>query len=335
MIPKRPNQKSRPLLWTLLISVGLHIIFLALKWSATHLGTTPEENKPIEITQLPPQYRPPTPQAQRRPPSPVPKIKTKPEQEIAETEDNRNRELDPNAKFLSDHTQTAEKQMKARNIDDFRQKKGTGANRGEKAAMEKPVTGEENQQKPPSEITADGDKLADKKQDTGHGVKRDWKTLTLKDLSLGGDGDYSAATDDRLKGVDEGDRTVLSTREYKFFSYYFRIKELLRQYWKPNVERKLTYLWARGKSVSGEEMVTQLLILLDDKGIIQKISRLGSCGFAELDEAAIEAFQKAGPFPNPPKGMMDPDGFVRIRWDFILRAEAGPSINFRSAGNGT
>ena len=49
----------------------------------------------------------------------------------------------------------------------------------------------------------------------------------------------------------------------------------------------------------------------------------------------MEAFQQAGPFPNPPKGMLDADGFVRIRWDFILKAEAAPRINFGSAGSGS
>jgi hypothetical protein len=35
---------------------------------------------------------------------------------------------------------------------------------------------------------------------------------------------------------------------------------------------------------------------------------------------------------NTPKGMVDADGLVRIRWDFILKTEAGPQISFRAPG---
>ena len=51
------------------------------------------------------------------------------------------------------------------------------------------------------------------------------------------------------------------------------------------------------------------------------------------DQYSVDAFQKAGPFPNPPKGIVEDDGFVRIRWDFILKTEAAPRIQFQSSGN--
>lgn len=72
---------------------------------------------------------------------------------------------------------------------------------------------------------------------------------------------------------------------------------------------------------------------MNDKGNLTKISKLSGSGFSEIDEAAIEAFQKAAPFPNPPQAMIEEDGFVRIRWDFILTADSGPRIQFRNAGS--
>ena len=125
----------------------------------------------------------------------------------------------------------------------------------------------------------------------------------------------------------------MSTREFKFFSYYHRIKELLRQYWKPNIERQLARIWGRGKNISEEELVTQVLVLLDDQGTLRKVSRIGSSGVQEVDEAAVAAFQQAAPFPNPPRGIVDSDGFVRIRWDFILKTDTGPRIQFSTAGS--
>lgn len=255
---------------------------------------------------------------------------------MAETSDAHNRLEDKNAKVLSDHTQTAKKQTRAKLIDDFRKKAGTGmkSSSSDKLAFIPPngkLTKEKSKEETPeSEI---GDQSLPKPQTSEKvGIKRDWKTLSLKDLSLG-DGAPAAASDDHLKDYEQGEDTVLSTREYRYFSYYYRIKELLRQYWKPNVEQKLYKMWAKGTNLNDDEIVTKVVVLLNGSGQIQKISRIGSCGFAELDQAAIEAFQKAAPFPNPPKGIIESDGFVRIRWDFILKTEATPRIQFRNVGS--
>lgn len=289
--------------WLLLLSLFFHAMVLwngARDYKPYHF----DDRAPIEITQAPPQAMPRT-KAQKRP-------------EIAETEDAKNRKLDPNAAVLSDRNQTAQQQTRAAHTDDFRQKMGTGLKSHSQKATT-PATGEASES-----ANGEGAKAA--------GIKRNWKTLTLKDLGIGGDGAPTAASDDRLSDVARGDRTVLSTREFKFYSYYHRIKETLRQYWKPNVERKLAMLWSKGAKMEDAELVTQVVVLIDEKGKVTRINRLSSSGFEELDSAAIEAFNAASPFPNPPAGMKDPDGLVRLRWDFILKTEASPQITFR--GNG-
>lgn len=304
--------RANLLAWGLGLSVLAHFLMLVAQIPVWKTDTAPDfTSAPIEVTQPKPEWFEPREKKQAA----TPKLKTK-DMEIAETEDSHNKAIDPNAKILSDRNQTAEEQMRAKNIDDFKPKQGTGAN-GQKA-------GEEGEALPADDISIGlNEKTAGKK---------DWKELSIKDLGLGGDGGAVAASDDHLDDVRRGDRTVLSTREFKYFSYYQRIKELLRQYWKPNVERQLARVWAKGKSVSEDEMVTQLQVLLDPNGSIQKISRLASSGFPEIDDAAVEAFNRAGPFPNPPKGMLDSDGLVRIRWDFILKTESAPRIQFRNAG---
>ncbi|HPI41531.1 MAG TPA: TonB family protein [Pseudobdellovibrionaceae bacterium] len=49
-----------------------------------------------------------------------------------------------------------------------------------------------------------------------------------------------------------------------------------------------------------------------------KVQVIGDSGIQDLDDAAIEAFKAAAPFPNPPKGVVENDGTVQIRWDFVL-----------------
>ena len=41
-------------------------------------------------------------------------------------------------------------------------------------------------------------------------------------------------------------------------------------------------------------------------------------GVEELDAAAIESFNKAGPFPNPPKEMLE-NGRAKIEWGFVVK----------------
>lgn len=312
-----------PLGWCAFFSVLAHLVVLGrqVRLRTDIAPLADREVKPIEITELPPEVVQEMIRKKRQ------KLAKRKELEVAETEDAKNRDLDPDAKFLSDKTQTAEQESRAKNVDDFRKQEGTGAK------------GREEGQTPPTSVEGDAppnsaeDGIGAQPRGQALGVKRDWKTLSIKDLGVAGDGGAAGATDDRLSEIVYGERTVLSTREFRFFSYYHRIKELLRQYWKPNVERQLARLWSKGKNVGEEELVTQVLVLLDTKGVIQRVSRIGSSGIVELDDAAVEAFQRAAPFPNPPKGMQDNDGFVRIRWDFILKTETGPRIQFRSAGS--
>jgi len=320
---------------SLVCSMIFHGLFYLSRFSPFSTNETSiEDNRPIEITEIPTESLPPPPVTTRPAEKAKPVPPSKKEKEIAETEDAKNREEDPEARFLSDRTQKAELQTKAKLVDDFRKTEGDGP-KGKVKGIEAPPTATETVAEKEQEQSFTDLEVSDTQAlapDSKKGVQRDWKKMTLTDLGLGGEGGNLGASDDRLKGVDDGDRTILSTREFKFFSYYHRIKELLRQHWKPNVERRLTRMYEKGRTVGENEMVTRLQVLLSPEGRISKISRVTSSGIEEIDEAAIEAFNRASPFPNPPRGMLDADGFVRINWDFILKTEAAPRIQFSNAG---
>jgi len=131
----------------------------------------------------------------------------------------------------------------------------------------------------------------------------------------------SAQTDDYIKDSDLGMQTLLNTREFKYYSYYNRIKQQLSHYWEPKIKEKVEGMFRRGRKIaSSEDRITRLLIELDEKGILVGVKLLGESGISDLDDAAIEAFREAAPFPNPPAGIVESDGKVRIRWDFVLEA---------------
>jgi len=130
-------------------------------------------------------------------------------------------------------------------------------------------------------------------------------------------------SDDFLKDLQKGPQTLLSSREFVYYSYYNRIKERLRLYWEPKIKEKVTRIFAQGRHLaSDEEKITRLIITLDQSGKLIKVQVLGASGVTDLDDAAVEAFQAAAPFPNPPKGIVEADGTIKIRWDFILEANS-------------
>lgn len=306
--------------WGTLFSVLIHLGLLFFTLVPAFTPPMPSSDKWVEIVEAPsleaPSLTIPVPPQTKKSPR---------DTQMAETEDAKNRELDPKATILSEHNQTAQKQMRAAVTDDFRTKKGSGA----KEAGPEQIAPTGDQAKSQA-LLGEGETPAPLEKG---GVKRDWKTLSLKDLSVGaGDGGALSATDDYLPHVQQGDRTILSTREYKYFSYYQRIKELLRQHWKPRIEREIARVFSKGRTISDDELVTRLTVLLDNKGKIQKISKTSGSGFEEIDSAAVQAFEQAGPFPNPPHALVEADGYIRINWDFILKTDSGPRIQFRTAG---
>jgi len=139
-----------------------------------------------------------------------------------------------------------------------------------------------------------------------------------------GDGkrqDEQSQTDDHIKDVKSGLQTLLSTREFVYYSYYARIKDQIRQHWGPNVREKVKIIYKQGRNIaSARDRVTQVLVILDKTGSLVRVEVLSASGVVDLDAAAIEAFQQAAPFPNPPQGMVETDGTIKIRWDFILEA---------------
>lgn len=125
---------------------------------------------------------------------------------------------------------------------------------------------------------------------------------------------------DYVKGMKESERTALNTREYVFYGYYQRIRERLDRAWVPVLRQKLVRLYRGGRGLASDmEHKTRVLVVLNQRGEIVHVKVLNESGNAELDDAAISAFNQAGPFPNPPRGIIDPQGEIQVPWEFILR----------------
>jgi protein TonB len=128
------------------------------------------------------------------------------------------------------------------------------------------------------------------------------------------------APKDYVQGLKEGETTALNTREFMFFGYYQRIRERLDRAWVPILRKQIDTLYRRGRYLASEmDYSTKVLVVMNGGGEIIKVQVMTESGAQDLDDAAIKAFNMAGPFPNPPKGIADHNGEIRIPWEFILR----------------
>lgn len=140
-----------------------------------------------------------------------------------------------------------------------------------------------------------------------------------------------AAPNDHLEDVDDGNGTYLNTREWKYASFFNRVKQSVGQHWDP--QSQLRQRDPTGTTYGGRDRYTVVQVTLDDRGKVKEIYIEKSCGLDFLDAEAIRAFEQAQPFPNPPPGLMASDATVRFPFGFFLEMSSGPSLHlFRSGG---
>lgn len=236
----------------------------------------------------------------------TPKDKTVLKQIVEQNEKSVNDEIPDDAKYFSKNNQVVKKQTVASQHGEFQNRQDKMGRQGSGGAPKLNI----KNLAPKFDI----EKLADEHRQKEQALE---KQLTEK----AGSGAQASQTSDYVKDVDKGSETMLSTREFVYYTFYSRIRRQLNQYWGGKVREKMTKIFKEGRSIaSTEDRVTKLLITLNSQGILTKVQVLSDSGVRDLDDAAIEAFKEAAPFPNPPEGIVESDGTIKIRWDFILEA---------------
>lgn len=121
---------------------------------------------------------------------------------------------------------------------------------------------------------------------------------------------------DYLPDVEEGEGTFLNARQWKYATYFNRIKQAVSATWDPR-----TPLVARdpdGKMFGRSDRSTLVDVTLDGTGHLKSIVIAHTSGLDFLDRAAVTAFQRAEPFMNPPHGIVDERGEIRFAFGFVL-----------------
>lgn len=221
-------------------------------------------------------------------------------------------------RFLGEKDQFYGRQTIARKIDKFK-KAGRGQDQVEESVKQQGSQVKANQQNlklSDFSFAKANNKGLIKKLDS---LKKQAKKRFKSGVKYGDPQSFgAAANNDFIDDVPLGDMTHLNTKEFKFFGFYHRIRQKLEQYWGKSLKEGVETIYKSGKKlVQNENYITSLRIVLNGKGKIVNVSILGTSGHKELDNAAINSFNNAGPFPNPPQGMVI-NGKASIEWSFVL-----------------
>ncbi len=117
------------------------------------------------------------------------------------------------------------------------------------------------------------------------------------------------------KEIPYGEITVLDTDTHIYASFYNRVVDLFYIRW----VQRLDSVWDRlsydaKRQLSGRTWLTEVEIVLNSDGVYQNGRLRSPSGFPPFDQAVLYAFQSAQVFPNPPRGKIDPDGRVRLKY---------------------
>jgi TonB family protein len=237
-------------------------------------------------------------------------------QQIVQSEDSASLVKPKDAAFLSDKDRHFDRETVSKNIDSFKR-----AAKGNASTTQSAQTAPETVQKKKSSWK--DLKLSDVGMAQGEPLpkKMNRAPASVKGMENGDPNSQGlSASNDYVEEVTLGDFTHLNTVEFKHYGFFHRIRQKLEQFWGRSIQEKANSLMQQGRRLPAtEDLITSLQISLNAKGEIIDVKILGTSGVKELDDAAIESFNQAGPFPNPPKDLLV-NGRAVIEWGFVVKS---------------
>lgn len=191
------------------------------------------------------------------------------------------------------------------------------------------TTGETVNQKPQKALKGDAQGIAGM-QAKGEGqdgfLRPGGGGSAMRQVAIG-----PSSISEHITGVEEGDFTALNTDQFTYYSFFARINEQVRNRWIAMVRNYVEGLGAKEQEwLSRQDRQTVVEIVLSSTGEYTRSIMHNSSGDSRLDQTTVDAFRAAAPFLNPPKGMIEGDGYIHLRYGFHIRFRPpgfGPAMN--------
>lgn len=288
-----------PVIRAIILSIAAHLLLLAVLnlFADRFVLKQPEVT---EITLLPAQ-------------EPVP---TKPQQQVVRDafvpDKLKAPDDDTLARFLSAQKQRVKKESQSAQSGMTQNRQGRARNSDDS----KPARPRSAPQSVAKDLEEQGFKRWDPAQDL-----RQLNRTTATDAGASTTGE-SLPTD-----VSIGSFTALNTDRFTFYTFYARVEELVRFRWESRVQAAINSLdRAMVISLGGRSWISQVEFLLSPTGELKKAMIMKESGVQRFDMAAINAFREARIFPNPPKEMVQEDGYIHLKFNFTVRYNPSPMV---------
>lgn len=131
-------------------------------------------------------------------------------------------------------------------------------------------------------------------------------------------GGYSTISE-YIPNVKRGGFTSLNTNQFVYYAFFNRINNQIRSRWTDH----LSFLGQRLEKprlaqLANKDHITNITAIITPDGKLQKVIITKSSGYKETDWAVTEAFVRAAPLLNPPAGLVESDGLIRLEYSFHL-----------------
>ncbi len=116
-------------------------------------------------------------------------------------------------------------------------------------------------------------------------------------------------------GVRLGNITALNTDQHRFYSFNQRLLSRFIPVWGQRVRGAL-YQWLKENNAPpiSKTWVTNVEIIMNEKGEIIDVQPFRLSGLWSIDEAAINSFKQVKNVPNPPAEMIDENGYIHMQF---------------------
>ena len=187
-------------------------------------------------------------------------------------------------------------------------------------------------QKVDNETVSHQNKAMGKKGEKNDNETKDKKDIKLKDLSpdlsnqnlspnaekkkeSGNEGNLGTGENYPVfdEEINEGDKTSLNTIEFKYASFYKRMKEQVGNAWIPMVTN------LSSENLAAGSYKTRIILKLSKEGEIIGLKLDASSNNQILDDIAYRTFTKVRIFPNPPADLFNGKEYLYIPWTLELR----------------
>ncbi len=124
-----------------------------------------------------------------------------------------------------------------------------------------------------------------------------------------------------------GNFSAVNMDSHLYFSFFNRMYNQVYPDWHSSVQRlifKELTITEQIRDLVNRKRITEIEFWLLPNGKFHSAHVMRASGLQHLDDRHVDAFIKAGIFPNPPRGLLADDGFIKFRvvFDIEVKPEA-------------